>query len=379
MSGEKIKVALMSYAMDNRPAKGTALYARKLIENLLDDERFEFYLIHFEKVDDPLYAQANEILIPKVPFPFGSRFISLMIFFWKQRSDKFEIIHWFQPRVYPFFWLAPAKKIVVTMHGAGDITAPGKMTFSRKIFNLVLKRFNSRIDMIIAGSQFGREEIIQYYDAHPLKISVTYYGGGEEYQALDKSEARRLAEEKYKLLNPFILNVSRLQPHKNIKRIIEAYNLLRQLHEHSEKLVIVGWPSQGAKEIYEMALRSPYQNDITFIKFVESSDLNSVYSASEVFVFPSLNEGFGLPVVEAMASGVPVITSNTTSLPEVGGDAAILINPESVEEIAEAMHQVLSNPSLSSQMVAKGLAWSQNFTWEKTAQATKNIYQDLLK
>ena len=132
----------MSYAMDNRQAKGTALYTRKLIENLLANDRFDFYLVHYDKVDDPLYKKAHEIMIPRIKLPYGSRFVSQLLFFWKFRKNKFDIMHWFQPRVYPFYWLAPAKKIVITMHAAGDITAPGFFVFSKEVFNFVLKYFN---------------------------------------------------------------------------------------------------------------------------------------------------------------------------------------------------------------------------------------------
>ena len=136
---EKIKVALMSYAVDGRKAKGTALYAEKLIEGIIENPRFDFYLVHYEKSPERFYSRAKEIIMPKVSLPYGSHFISQLLFFWKYRNQKFDIIHWFQPRVYPFYWLAPAKKIIVTMHGAGDITAPQNFIFSRSVLNFVLK------------------------------------------------------------------------------------------------------------------------------------------------------------------------------------------------------------------------------------------------
>ena len=131
------KVALMSYAMDNRSAKGIALYTRKLIEGLVSSNEIDFYLVHYDEVMDPLYKKAHEIIMPKVRLPYGSRFISQLLFFWKYRKQPFDVVHWFHPRVYPFYWLVPAKKIIVTVHGAGDITAPTYFVFSRSVFNFI--------------------------------------------------------------------------------------------------------------------------------------------------------------------------------------------------------------------------------------------------
>jgi len=224
---KKIKVALMSYAMDNRQAKGTALYTRKLIENLLGDEKFDFHLVHYEKVNDPLYGQAKEILLPRVNLPYGSHFVSQMLFFWRYRKNKFDIIHWFQPRVYPFFWLAPARKIVITTHGAGDITAPGRWIFSREVFNFILTKFNKKVSAFIAVSKYGVKEIEQYYRAKKENIYFTYNGGGEDYKNIDKIAAKKFISEKYRINNPFILDIARLLPHKNVDGLVAAYKIFR--------------------------------------------------------------------------------------------------------------------------------------------------------
>lgn len=371
---KKIKIALMSYAMDNRPNKGTALCARKLIENLLEDDRFELYLIHYEKVNDPLYSQANEILMPRVKLPYGGRFVSQMLFFWKYRKNKFDIIQWFQPRVYPFYWLAPAKKIIVMMHAGGEYTAAVVLPLSNRIFRIILKYFNKWIDVVIAVSEFGKKEIIQYYGIKTDKICVVYNGGGEDYKSIDKITALTQIKDKYKISAPFILDVSRLQHHKNVDSLIKAYILYREKYGGREKLVNVGSPLFDYEKTYALAENSKYKDDIFFVNFVEQEDLNAFYSAAELFCFPSLNEGFGLPVIEAMASGVPVITSNTTALPEIAGDAAILVDPLNIEQIAYEMNEVLSDENFKKDLVLKGLKRSKKFTWAKTAEETKKLY-----
>ena len=374
---KKIKVALMSYAMDNRRSKGTALYTRKLIANILADKRFDFYLIHYDKVKDPLYAQAKEILLPRVKLPYGSRFVSQLLFFWKYRKNKFDIIHWFQPRVYPFFWLAPARKIVITTHGAGDITAPGRWIFSREVFNFILTKFNKKVSAFIAVSEYGAKETEQHYRADPEKIYFTYNGGGENFKNINKAESYKFISKKYNINSSFILDVARILPHKNIFRLIDSYKIFRNKYKRREKLVIIGAPKDNGKIAHRLAKESGYGNDIIFIDYVEAEDLNRFYCAAELFIFPSLHEGFGLPIIEAMASGLPVITSNVTSMPEIAGDAAVLVNPLNTEEIAEKINKVLEDKEFKEALINKGLERAKFFSWKNTAEETKKIYFNL--
>lgn len=368
----------MSYSMDRRKAKGTALYTRKLIKNLLTDERFDFYLVHYDKVNDPLYGQAKEILMPKISLPYGSHFVSQLLFFWRYRKNKFDIIHWFQPRVYPFFWLAPAKKIVVTTHGAGNITSGGPFVFSREVFNFILTKFNYKVDAFLAVSKYGRQEIIDNYHARPEQVFFTYNGGGEDFKPLDKNQAGKIIKEKYKINEPFILQLARHLPHKNVIGAINGYKILRDKYKRNEKLVIVGTRDFDTKKIFKLAEESGYKNEIIFIDYVETADLNCLYSAARLLVFPSLVEGFGLPVIEAMASGTPVITSNTTCLPEVAGQAAVLVDPLDFAALAAAMNRVLTDENLRNDLIKKGLVRSGEFSWRQTAEQTKEIYFRLL-
>src|SRR3989344_1434618 len=374
--GVRIKVALMSYAMDNRIAKGTALYTRKLLEGLLEDDSFEFYLVHYEKTNDPLYTKAHEIIMPKVRLPYASKFVSQLLFFWKYRNDGFDIIHWFQPRLYPFYSFAPAKKIIVTMHGAGDITAPTAFVFSRFVFNLVLKYFHRQVTVAIVDSESAKSEVVKHYGFYPNNVKSIYLGGGENYVPMAKDEAREIVSHKYKIQGSYVLNISRLQPHKNVCRLIEAYSLLRKNNKDiKEKLVIVGKPVNSHPEEYKTAKASQFSNDILFIDYVDSEDLNAVYSAAEVFVFPSLSEGFGLPVLEAMASGAPVVTSNIDSMPEIGGDAVITTDPYDILALSVSMKKVLDDSSLKEKMIESGLERTKHFSWKKMAEETKDLYK----
>lgn len=372
------KIALMTYAFDGRPAKGTALYARKLTERLVADPGLDVTLVHYERSDDPLYRRAREVLMPRVRLPLGSRFVSQLLFFWRYRREQFDIIHWFQPRLYPFFWLAPAKHIVVTAHGAGDITAPSKFVLTKSLFNFIFVQASRHIGAIIAVSNFARDEIVQHYKVAKEKVWVTYNGGGEDFRALAGEDARA-AIARYGIDRSYILHVGRHVPHKNCVRLIEAYGRYRQQNPgRGELLVIVGTPSLSWKESVAARERSSYRADIRFVEHVAPEHLNALYSGAQALAFVSLNEGFGLPIVEAFASGTPVITSNTTSLPEIAGDAAVLVNPLAAGEIADALSRVLTDGSLQESLRAKGLARAHMFTWQATAEATRDVYARLL-
>lgn len=375
-SGHKLKVALMSYSMDNRKAKGIALYTRKLITGLLNDPKHDYYLVHYNEVSDPLYHMAKEIIMPKVKLPYGSRFVSQMMFFWKYRNNPFDVVHWFAPRVYPFYWLVPAKKIIVTVHGAGDITAPTYFVFSRLAFNFVLKYFQKWINIIIVDSEYAKTEVVEHYKFPEFKVRTIYLGGGEVYQPIKKEDIQNNVLSKYKITQPYILDISRLQPHKNVVTLIKAYIVMRNIHQDiSEKLVIVGGQAYKNRNEYDIAEKSSFSKDIIFVDFVDLDDLNTIYSGSELFVFPSLNEGFGLPVLEAMASGVPVVTSNVTSMPEIGGNAVITVDPLNIDELSGSMYKVLRDITLQQKMIKLGLIRASLFTWDKTVSQTEELYE----
>src|SRR3989338_7676713 len=319
------KVALMSYAMDNRSAKGIALYTRKLIEGLVSSNEIDFYLVHYDEVMDPLYKKAHEIIMPKVRLPYCSRFISQLLFFWKYRKQPFDVVHWFHPRVYPFYWLVPAKKIIVTVHGAGDITAPTYFVFSRSVFNFILKHFHKSIDTVIVDSNFAKAEVVEHYWFPEEKVKVIYLGGGEIYKSLDKTESLSAVWERYGFSGNYILDISRLQPHKNVSSLIRAYSEMRSKYsEHNQKLLIVG--GGAYKKVYEYAVadNSPFKNDIIFIEFAKKEDLT--------------------------------------------------LDPLDVAGLARSMRKVLLDGELREKMVRLGLEQAKKFTWQSTVEETKKLY-----
>ena len=365
---KKIRIALMTHTMDNRPGMGTATVARKTVEGLVADDQFDVTFVHYEKIADPLYERAREIVIPPLPeLFFGTRFLRFLLFCWKYRKENFDIVHWFQPRLYPFFWLFPARNIVITAHGGGDALAPQKFSLSKKIFVFIFRHFHSRIDAVVASSNSGKKEIIEAYGIPENKIVVIYLGGSEGFSPLEKRSAA----------NPYILTVSRLVPHKNVGGLIRAYALARNMGI-SQRLIIVGGRGGAEESVYAEARRSPYRSDIMFVDYAPLEDLKALYAGADLFVFPSLNEGWGMPIIEAFASGVPVVATNLTAVPEAVGDAALLVDPRDERALAGAVAQVLTDKSLSERMVQAGFVQASKFTWDRMARAVTEVYKKLI-
>jgi len=309
----------------------------------------------------------------------GKQFIRQLKWFWQYRRQPFDIIHWCQPRLYPFFWLAPAKKIVVTFHGGGDVTAPATFNWLRLIFVWVIRLFGWKIDLVIVDSNTARQETAVAYNLPLNKIKAVYIGGGEDYLPINRAVASEFVCGCFNLNRPFILDVARLQPHKNINRLIEAYNLWRAKSDQVADLVIVGQAAFAADETYRLAEQSPYAGNIKFIDYASADELNHLYSAARIFVFPSLNEGFGLPVIEAFAAGTPVLTSNLSSLSEVAGGAALLVDPYQPIEIATAIGRLMTDEELREEKRQAGLERAKFFTWDKTTKETIEAYLNLFK
>jgi len=176
----------------------------------------------------------------------------------------------------------------------------------------------------------------------------------------------------------FVLATGGAQPRKNIVRVIEAFGRVPELRERIH-LVVVGGLERGGDALYEATARAGLQSAVVFPGHVPPEDLRALYSACTMFVFPSLYEGFGMPVLEAMACGAPVICSNTSALPEVAGGAAILVEPTSVEAIAAAMAKVLSNKDVRDELRHAGLARAKTFTWERAARELLEVYAGLTR
>ncbi len=236
---------------------------------------------------------------------------------------------------------------------------------------------------IFAVSQFSKSEVEKLFGIPSQKIEVVYNAIDERFLHGHTNDAdRQLIAERYLVTYPFLLYAGRISPHKNLVRIIEAFSALKgELEKEGRlpdlKLIIIGDDLSSHPDLRRTVIRSGVHNDVRFFGFVPIDILRIFYDLAVAFLFPSLYEGFGLPPLEAMAHGTPVITSNMSSLPEVVGNAAVLVNPENVFEIMRATHRVLVDQALREKLKVRGYERAKHFSWDDSARRILKVYREV--
>lgn len=264
------------------------------------------------------------------------------------------------------------------MYGSRDASS-----LRRGLHFYLTRRVLRRAARVIAVSQFTKNEIEKLLAIPDTRIEVVYNAIDERFLRGHATEAdRELIAQRYLVNYPFILYAGAIRPHKNVVRIIEAFSALKSELQKEQKfpdlkLIIIGDDLSSHPRLRRTVVRSGVQNDVRFLGFVPIEVLRIFYDVAEVFVFPSLYEGFGLPPLEAMAHGTPVVTSNTSSLPEVTGNAALLVNPENVFEIQKGLQRALLDPALRAQMKQRGYEQAQRFSWTNSVSRILEIYREV--
>src|SRR5277367_1143622 len=254
----------------------------------------------------------------------------------------------------------------------------------RSLYFQMTKRVLHGAARIFAVSNFTKIEIQKLFAIPAGRIEVIYNAIDERLLHGHASAAdRQLIAERYQVTYPFLLYAGRISPHKNVVRMIEAFSALKTELEKEHlfpdlKLIIIGDDVSGNPDLRRTVIRSGVQNDVRFLGFVPIEVLRTFYDQAKIFVFPSLYEGFGLPPLEAMAHGTPVVTSNVSSLPEVVGNAAVLVHPENVFEIMRALHRVLLDQPLREKMKERSYRQAAKFSWEKSVRRIEEVYQEVL-
>jgi glycosyltransferase involved in cell wall biosynthesis len=268
----------------------------------------------------------------------------------------------------------PFTPTVVTVHDLSYLVYP--QAFSprvRTVLTTLVPLSVRRAARVIAVSEHTKKDLIRFYGLAPEKIAVTPLAPGPAFVEMPQAADAQLPPG---VTEPFLLAVGNLEPRKNLIRLLEAFSLI--VREGFEgQLVLVGKGS-GAESILTKARQHGVESKIVLTGYVTERDLVLLYNRARVFVYPSLYEGFGLPPIEAMACGCPVVASSTSVLPETLGDAAILVDPESVDDIVRGMGAVLSTDGLALSLKQKGIERARSFTWHETAARTRSVYADVV-
>lgn len=275
--------------------------------------------------------------------------------------------------------LVSSTKIILTIHDLAFKLLPQTFKLQNKIYlNNIVPASIKKANRIIAVSKNTKKDIIKQYKIPADKITVIYNGINNNYKVIDRNDLINKIKKKYNLPSEFILYLGTLEPRKNIKNLIKAYFLYKSTSNNDIKLVIAGGKGWLYEDIFSLVEEKQLEEDVIFTGYVDEEDIVPLYNAATLFVYPSLYEGFGLPPLEAMACGTPVITSNVSSLPEVVGDAAIKVDPNNIKELFKVINKILGNESLQREMIQKGIERSKKFTWEKTATETIKVYEEVL-
>jgi len=255
--------------------------------------------------------------------------------------------------------------------------------FWRSLHFQLTKRVLGGAAKIFAVSNFTKREIEKLFGIPSERIEVVYNAIDERFLHGHATAAdREMIAKRYQITYPFLLYAGRVSPHKNVVRMIEAFSALKTELERDRaypdlKLMIIGDDLSGNPDLRRTVVRSGVQNDVRFLGFVPIEVLRIFYDEAKIFVFPSLYEGFGLPPLEAMAHGTPVVTSNVSSLPEVVGNAAVLVNPENVFEIMRALHRVLLDQPLRDRMKERSYQQAKKFSWETSVRRILEVYRQI--
>jgi glycosyltransferase involved in cell wall biosynthesis len=237
-----------------------------------------------------------------------------------------------------------------------------------------IRSYAEKADAVIADSESTKNEIIKYLKIPEQKIHVIHLACSERFRPLPKGKTEKVRE-KYRIREDYILSVGTLEPRKNLKGLIEAYDRSRAKEDFL--LVLAGGEGWKYQHIFRLVKKLKLEDRVVFCGYVPDSDLPELYNGASLFVYPSIYEGFGLPPLEALACGVPVIVSHTTSLPEVVGDAGIYVSPFDIEQISFSIDTALSDGKLLHTLRDQGPKRARLFSWEKTARETLRLYQQL--
>ncbi len=367
----------MRVAIDARKLHdfGIGTYIRNLLRHLARIDRdTEYVLLTFEEDRDvpkqlgenfravcepsPNYSIREQIHVPWVLF--------------REKPDVFHAPHYVLPAAVPC-------RSVVTIHDCIHLRFPQYLPnrAAHMYARAAMWAAARRSDRILTVSEASKRDILRYFNVRPEKIVVVYNALDERFGATPSEEDIARVRERYQLDHGFVLYAGNIKPHKNLVRLIEAFESLRRDGFEDLKLLIIGdeiskWPA-----LRHAVHQHKLHKHVRFLGFLRDDTLAVLYRLAAVFVFPSLYEGFGLPPLEAMASGTPVVTSNVSSLPEVAGDAAVLVDPYDAIDIKEGIKRVLTDPALREQMRARGLVRARAFSWEKSVERTHQIYQEV--
>jgi glycosyltransferase involved in cell wall biosynthesis len=365
-------------AIDARKLRdyGIGTYIRNLLRHLARLDAYNEYVVLCREEDCASTAELGENFraIPERSLPYSVREqLAVPMDLRREKADLFHAPHYVLPPLTPC-------RSVVTIHDCIHLRfpqyLPSRLGYAYARSSLWVAAHRSA--RILTVSEASKRDILEYFNVPESKITVIYNAIDERFSEQPNADEVMRVRERYQLNDPFILYAGNIKPHKNLERVIEAFHMIRRGELEHVKLLIIGDEISKYAALRRTVHRYKLHKHVRFFGFVPDATLAILYRLASLFVFPSLYEGFGLPPLEAMASGTPVITSNVSSLPEVVGDAAMLIDPYEPDAIAGAIRRVMLDDRLRDDMRERGLARAREFSWGRSVSRIKEIYDEVL-
>jgi glycosyltransferase involved in cell wall biosynthesis len=373
-----MKVGISSFAGDAGKS-GISQYMINIFKRLPELSGEDEYVLFMTRSDRE-YFETGQARVKIVAYPdwIGSPVVNILwhLIWLPIALAKFRCDCVFMPagnRRLGWWYGVPS---ISTVHDLSQLHVEGKYDPFRMFYiKRVLPRMMKRLDHIAAVSKATRRDLVTHVGIDPECIDVVYNGAElESYQPRDKTEAAKRVRQQLDVDTPYILYTARLEhPGKNHVRLIKAFAQLKKESNVPHQLVLAGSPWYGAEAIYAAVRSFGVEQHVCFPGFVPNAELPSLYAGADLFVFPSLFEGFGIPLLEAMASGIPLCASNVASIPEVVRDAGLLFDPANTDEIQQAMATLLADKKLSTRLVKRGIHQASLFSWDDSARQLLSI------
>ncbi len=366
MVGSPIKIGMNIQASKGRTT-GLGVYTANLTRSLAEESQNGFQFQFYDKQIEQDLNTFHRLLWENVEL------LRLA------RRDRIDILH--APAFAPPF--SRTFKVVVTVHDLIGMFFPNQLSWpSRFYWGKWLPHCVKRASAIIAVSENTKRDLVNYLKIPEKNIHVIYPSGHESFlPTADRKEVSRM-KARFRIREKYFLFVGTIEPRKNLVRVVEAFArfLKRTKQDLSYQLVVVGIKEYAHGRSFKSLVGQSAAGleDVIYTGYVSNENLNLLYCGAEAFIFPSLYEGFGIPVLEAMACGVPVLTSNLSSIPEVAGDAALYVDPTAVEKITDGMIELVQDARLRRNLIEKGFERVKRFSWKETARQTLGVYEALL-
>ena len=371
-----MRIGIDSHAAE-QDGTGNCTYYRNLLLQLSAIDQTNEYILFATDPKHPFYQElkdrANFKIVGIAPRPAWFRvFVSLCAATYRMKIDVLHVQYFA-----PFFHKG---SLVTTVHDLTSYHFPEFFSFYERIlFKTILPWTCHRTEKILTASEVSKQDLVRLLRVPENKVSVSLCGVSEEFLRDQSEDDVQFVRNRYGLDGKYLLYVGRIDPRKNLIRLIQAFTQLRSNFSVDHKLVIIGKVYLEPQALPETLRKSPFQKDIRFCGYVPDEHLPALYKGADVFAYTSEYEGFGLPPLEAMAAGTPVVASDIAISREILSDAAVLVNPRDTDAIANGIHKIISDKDFSEQLSEKGRERALQFQWVKVARMTLQAYEAVYK